>query len=178
MGKSLAYIPPSSKDGKIIVNIEKEDLLEQQKYWENLQIGYVIGDSPYVKTLESFEDRDCVLQSGPYMLFNKPLILHKWDIDFEFDPNCLTLIPLWVTLPGLLMGYWSGEALSKMASAIGKPLYTDNFTASMERISYAKILVETNVFQPLINSIEIITPSGILRQPVEYEWRPSSAPIV
>ncbi|WMV44256.1 hypothetical protein MTR67_037641 [Solanum verrucosum] len=54
MGKPLAYIPPSSKDGKIIVNIEKEELLEQQKYWKNSLIGYAIGDSPYVKTLESF----------------------------------------------------------------------------------------------------------------------------
>ncbi|KAH0751731.1 hypothetical protein KY285_004879 [Solanum tuberosum] len=54
MGKPLAYIPPSSKDRKIIVNIEKEELLEQQKYWENSLIGYAIGDSPYVKTLESF----------------------------------------------------------------------------------------------------------------------------
>lgn len=71
------------------------------------------------------------------------------------------------------MGYWSGEALSKMATAIGKPLYTDNFTASIERISYARILVETDVSQPLIDSIEIVTPSGTFQQPVEYEWRPS-----
>lgn len=74
---------------------------------------------------------------------------------------------------GLPVGYWSGEALSKMATAIGKPLYTDNFTASIERISYARILVETDVSQPLIDSIEIVTPSGTFQQPVEYEWRPS-----
>ncbi|KAH0751732.1 hypothetical protein KY285_004880 [Solanum tuberosum] len=60
-----------------------------------------------------------------------------------------------------------------MATAIGKPLYTDNFTASIERISYARILVETDVSQPLIDSIEIVTPSGTFQQPVEYEWRPS-----
>lgn len=59
-------------------------------------------DGYFIFRFESEEDGDCVLQTGPYTFFNKPLILHKWDIDFEFDPNYLTIIPLWVTLQGYL----------------------------------------------------------------------------
>ncbi|KAG5600973.1 hypothetical protein H5410_032343 [Solanum commersonii] len=36
------------------------------------------------------------------------------------------------------------EELSKGKSAIGKPLYTDSFTASMTQISYARVLVEAD----------------------------------
>lgn len=82
---------------------------------------------------------------------NKPFVLQNWDIDFEFNPDCIT-----ITFPGLLVGYWSSEVLSKVASAIGKPLYTDSFTASMARISYARVLVETDVSQPLLDSIEMV----------------------
>ncbi|XP_060177922.1 uncharacterized protein LOC132607865 [Lycium barbarum] len=42
----------------------------------------------------------------------------------------------------------------------------------MEKISYARILVETDVSQPLVDSIEITTPSSNLHQPVDYDWRP------
>ncbi|KAK4721238.1 hypothetical protein R3W88_011471 [Solanum pinnatisectum] len=168
MGKILAYVPPSSKDGKIVVNIETEDLRKRQSLWKTRYKGYVIGDTPYVKTRKSLlrmrgDLSKCpkfyVMQAGSYTLFNKPFILHKWSIDFEFDPDCLTIIPLWVTFPGLPVGYW-------------KPLYTDSFTTSMERISYARILVETDVSHPLLNSIEIVTPSGTFQQAIEYEWKP------
>ncbi|KAK6786919.1 hypothetical protein RDI58_015444 [Solanum bulbocastanum] len=73
---------------------------------------------------------------------------------------------------GLPVGYWSSEALSKGESAIGKPLYTDSFTASMTRISYARVLVEADVSQPLLDSIDIVIPTGSIQQQIEYDWRP------
>lgn len=76
-----------------------------------------------------------------------------------FDSDCITTIPLWVVLLGLPVGYWSSEALRKVVSAIGRPLYTDKFTANMDIISYARILVEADVAQPLPDSIELVTPS-------------------
>ncbi|WMV58357.1 hypothetical protein MTR67_051742 [Solanum verrucosum] len=87
------------------------------------------------------EERDTVMQDGPYTYFNKPFVLQNWDIDIEFNPDCITTIPLWITFPRLPVGYWCSEVLSKVASAIGKPLYTDRFTATMAKISYAKVLV-------------------------------------
>ncbi|KAG5571936.1 hypothetical protein H5410_061702 [Solanum commersonii] len=113
-GKVLSYIPPSSKEGKIYVSIQQEDLIEQVDYWKSTLIGYVIGDTPYMKIMENFV----------------------------------------------------------VASAIGKPLYTDSFTAIMARISYAKVLVETGVSKPLLDSIEMVTPTGSFQQRVEYDWRP------
>lgn len=56
--------------------------------------------------------------------------------------------------------YWSGDALSKIVSEIGRPLRTDHYTASMERISYARVGVKVYASQPLIESIEMVTPSG------------------
>ncbi|XP_060182423.1 uncharacterized protein LOC132612099 [Lycium barbarum] len=67
----------------------------------------------------------------------------------------------------------STEALSKIASVVSRPLYTDRVTADMERIAYARVLVETNVSQPLIDSIDIVTLSGsIHKQYIEYDWKP------
>ncbi|KAH0773615.1 hypothetical protein KY290_010752 [Solanum tuberosum] len=69
-------------------------------------------------------------------------------------------------------GYGSSEVLIKVASAIGKPLYTNRFTAIMARILYARVLVETDVSQPLLDSIETVTPTRSFQKAVEYDCRP------
>ncbi|KAK6773972.1 hypothetical protein RDI58_029211 [Solanum bulbocastanum] len=54
-------------------------------------------------------------------------------------------IPIWVKFPSLPVGYWSVQALSKVASAIGIPLYTNGFTTNAEKISYARVLIEVDI---------------------------------
>ncbi|XP_019235531.1 PREDICTED: uncharacterized protein LOC109215869 [Nicotiana attenuata] len=200
MGKPLTYVTPSIRDDKVIVKIVEDDIKRQKEVWNSALIGYVLGDTPYVRSMENYvntvwnfvdkpkilyheegyyifkfqtvEDRDLVLQSGPYTYHNKPMILRNWEIDFYFDPECLSTVPLWVKFPGLPVGYWSPEALGKLASGIGKPLYTDETTVDMERISYARVLIEVDVAQPLPECIELDTPFGTFQQQVTYDWRP------
>lgn len=42
----------------------------------------------------------------------------------------------------------------------------------MERIVYARVCVEVDAFQPLINSVEMVTPTDMFHQPIEYDWKP------
>ncbi|KAH0712197.1 hypothetical protein KY285_007799 [Solanum tuberosum] len=42
----------------------------------------------------------------------------------------------------------------------------------MDRISYACICVEVDVSQPLVEAIEMITPTCNFHQPIEYDWKP------
>ncbi|XP_070008836.1 uncharacterized protein At4g02000-like [Nicotiana sylvestris] len=93
-------------------------------------------------------------------------------MNFKFDPESVSMIPLWITFPGLPLGFWSTEALSKLASVVGKPLYTDKITAEMEKVSYARVLVETDISQPLPDSFEMQTKWGVIIQQIEYEWKP------
>ncbi|KAM3287499.1 hypothetical protein P3S67_020929 [Capsicum chacoense] len=128
-------------------------------------LGHVTGY--FIFRFNSVEDKDKLLLGGPYTFHNKPFIVQPWVIDFEFNQNCITTIALWITLPGLHVGYWSGDALSKIASEIGRPLHTDHYTISMERISYARVCVEVDATQPLIESVEIVNPTGTFHQPIE-----------
>ncbi|XP_019241653.1 PREDICTED: uncharacterized protein LOC109221639 [Nicotiana attenuata] len=187
MGMKLEYIQPCHRDGKIVIQIEENDVNELQEHWATALIGYVLGDTLYEKSMESYaesvwdfvtkpqilyhqdgyyvfrfttmEDRDAVMQAGPYSYHNKPFILQNWERDFYFDPKCITTIPLWIHLPSLSAGYWTADALSKVASAVGLPLYTDKFTAKLNKISYARVLVKVDITKPLVEEIEIVTPT-------------------
>ncbi|XP_009804428.2 uncharacterized protein [Nicotiana sylvestris] len=197
IGKILTYIPPDPHGDTIVVTIVDEDIKEHQSYWSNSLIGYVPGENPYFKSMENYvdnvwdfvnkskilchvdgyyifrfdsmDDRDRVIQLGPYTFHYKSFILMNWSIDFVFDLECLNVIPLWVRFPNLTVGYWSTEVLSKLASVVGKPMYTDLYTIEMDRISFARVLVEADSSHPLPSDIELHTPVGIIHQSVEYD---------
>lgn len=121
---------------------------------------------------ESLKDKTEVLHVGPYTYHNKPFVLKPWTTNFMFDKVAITTIPLWPNLLGLPVGYQSIEYLSKVASAIGKPLYTDKNTIDMNRISYGRVLVEIDISRPLTEAIEIKTLYGIIHQKEDYDWIP------
>ncbi|WMV19202.1 hypothetical protein MTR67_012587 [Solanum verrucosum] len=104
--------------------------------------------------------KERVLMEGPYYVNNRPLILNQWELDFEIDKEALSIVSQWVKFLGLPVGYWSVDALSKVASAVGQPIHTYRFTTNAKRISYARILLEVDVSQPLNEQIVIETPSG------------------
>lgn len=51
--------------------------------------------------------------------------------------------------------YWAAQGLSHLASAVGKPLYTDNMTASRSRISYARLCFEVDAAKELIKEFDL-----------------------
>lgn len=65
------------------------------------------------------------------------------------------------------------KSLSKIGSAIGTPLVTDECTTNKLRVSYARILVEVDIKLNLATEVTLKERQGrILKQPIEYEWRP------
>lgn len=50
--------------------------------------------------------------------------------------------------------------LSKIASAIGTPLFTDRRTATKESLTFARVCVEVEVDNPLLKSIQLDGPEG------------------
>lgn len=77
-----------------------------------------------------------------------------------FDPDYIIKILLWMIFSGLPVGYWSIEALSKIASVVGQHMYKNRFITDMNRISFARVFVEVNVSYHVIESIEIVSPSS------------------
>ncbi|PHU19828.1 hypothetical protein BC332_10979 [Capsicum chinense] len=145
--------------------------------WNSVSKPQVLyyDDNYYVFKFASAVDRDLVMQSGPYTYRNRPMILRNWSLDFEFKLECFSKIPLWFKFPSLPLGHLSKKALSKLASFVGKPLYTDKCTAEIERISYARVFIKVDINHPfresstnVINSIH--TDAGTkMTDPVDIE---------
>ncbi|KAK4357209.1 hypothetical protein RND71_022819 [Anisodus tanguticus] len=111
-GKKLDYFPPIVKDGVKIVRLNPTEVREQREKWEGAFIGYVVGGNPLFKDMlryvygvwnfvetpqvylhadgyfiyhfESEEEKNMVLDSGPYTYNSRPLVEgHQTNIEAQ-----------------------------------------------------------------------------------------------
>lgn len=74
--------------------------------------------------------------------------------------------------PNLHFSLWNSISIGKIASYLGKPLATDKLTANRDRLEYARVLVEMEISETLMESVPLVTKRGSIHLPVEYEWKP------
>ncbi|XP_060203006.1 uncharacterized protein LOC132631446 [Lycium barbarum] len=199
-GMSLVFILPKVQNGEKVVELSKIEIEKECAYWKQTIILYVIGASPTIATVAGFiasnwnfaskpriyyhndgyfivrfnsmEDRNEVIYSGPQLLNNRPLVIKPWSVKFDFAKEVLKIIPLWVKFPNLPLNYWSMDSLSRISSGLGNPLYVDECTTQMERISYARVLIELDIIRPRPNSVKVADPHGKeFDQAVAYDWK-------
>lgn len=161
-------------------------------------IGYILGRFPGMKEIEKVrnswqvphtfamhdsgwmvfrfaneEDRTRVLEGGPYDTFEDPWLIRPMPKCFSFDDASFGSIPTWIRLPGLPLDLWSEVALGKLVSNVGIPLAVDECTATMARISFARVLVEVDATKTLIKELSFPLHNGVeFHQEVVYERPP------
>lgn len=155
-----------------VIALDDEDTHDISKTWGYGIIGYVGGRFPGIKAitkemmkwkvkvklhmhpsgwlvfkLHSMEDRENVLDGGPYEVFGKPLHLKAMPNEFDYGDEEFTKVSIWVQLPDLPISYWTPSALSKIGSKIGTLITSDLLTECKDHIAYARVLVEVDVLE-------------------------------
>ncbi|KAL0445944.1 UNVERIFIED_CONTAM: hypothetical protein Slati_1722300 [Sesamum latifolium] len=119
------------------------------------------------------EDMQRIMAGGPYFIFGRPLMLKIMPASFDFQEDDISLTSVWATLPSLPLECWNPSALSKIGSRLGNAMAMESLTLKMERISYARILVEVDALKELVDQVEFILLNGAVRkQPIRYEFTP------
>ncbi|XP_016441540.1 uncharacterized protein LOC107767132 [Nicotiana tabacum] len=198
LGLKLDYYPPVMKDGIKVVKLNPQEIAEYNQKWSRALIGYVIGGNPTFKEMLKFvygvwnsvstthvflhnngyfifkfdneEGKEAILKQGPYIFNYRPFIIKQWDPEFQMNKEPTQLVPIWVMFPNLPIQFWAPPNLGRIASYMGNSICTDKLTAQEQRISYARILIEMDISQPLPDSISLELPDGThYSQSIEYE---------
>ncbi|GMP97031.1 hypothetical protein CsSME_00045439 [Camellia sinensis var. sinensis] len=163
----LQYFPPKVDNDKIVVKMPPVSLLAK---WEACLVGYFIDKRlPYTLiknsafnmwhnkgllevnmndegfTLFIFENKDCckdILDGGPWYVGGFLLILKQWHRMMKLSKEGKKTIPVWVKFYNIPMEFWNGDGLSRIASAVGVPLFMDQLTSSGNIISFARVCVD------------------------------------
>ncbi|PWA36994.1 zinc knuckle CX2CX4HX4C [Artemisia annua] len=124
-----------------------------------------------------------VLEAGPWMIRNIPIILKKWTVNTNILKEDLSHVPVWVKLHDVPLAVFSEDGLSLIATKLGKPIMLDSFTSTMcmeswGRCSFARCLIEVRANEMLKESVTMPIPLldgagfSIETVRVEYEWKP------
>ncbi|KAK8614487.1 hypothetical protein V6N13_068287 [Hibiscus sabdariffa] len=132
---SLQFFPPVTTNGRARVQPPKEVLSNGAKQWDNALV------------------RDWVLESGPWHIQQKAIVLRRWMPGLKFDVLQLDSTPVWVKLWHVPLELFSQQGLGYVASAIGKPLYIDRATALKQQLEFAKICTEVGAKETIPNSV-------------------------
>ncbi|KAI8537703.1 hypothetical protein RHMOL_Rhmol09G0045200 [Rhododendron molle] len=114
-----------------------------------------------------------IVELGPWHFGGRLMVLQIWHPGIEYEKEGLTKLPIWIQLYNVPLQYWTAEGLSYLASSVGKPLYADEMTETMKRISYARICVEVDVNASLPHSVDLFMSSGkMVSIAIKYPWKP------
>lgn len=117
-----------------------------------------------------------ILNRGSYTVQGQLLVLKPMTLFFFCKPN-LSSAPVWVRFPNLPLKCWSKACLLNISSIIGKPIHNDTPTNSMSRVSFARVLIEVDLYANVQPSVNIPMPNGtIINQKVVYESLPKICP--
>lgn len=196
-GWALKYVPVPI--GSTSVVITDDEIKAGREAWSTTLVATVLGkrllysdvkyfvetqwrlvDMPRINirangvclfSFNSAEDMNAVLERR-WTFFGFPMILRPWTPDLDLNKPDFSRIPVWVRFPDLSLEYWTPEILGKLASYLGRPIATDSLTAARQRLGYARVLVDVEIFDTLPESVPLETSFGKARQPVSFEWLP------
>ncbi|GJT94642.1 phospholipase-like protein [Tanacetum coccineum] len=109
-----------------------------------------------------------VLEQGPWLIRNVPLILNKWTPDLALTKDNVTKVHVWAKIHKVPVVAYTEDGLSLIGTQIGKPIMLDTFTSSMcgdtwGRMGYARALIEVSADRELKQEV-------VMGVPLEDVW--------
>lgn len=88
-----------------------------------------------------------MLEKGPWLIRNVPLILRKCSLDANLLKKDVCNVPVWVKLHDIPITTSAEDGLSAIATKLGTPLMLDSYTSTMcmkswGRSNYARAMIE------------------------------------
>ncbi|GJZ03193.1 trichome birefringence-like protein 3 [Tanacetum coccineum] len=97
---------------------------------------------------------DQVLEQGPWMIRNTPIILTKWSANLALTKDKVTKVPVWVKMHKVPVVAYYEDGLSLIATQVGRPIMLDTFTSEKcadpwGRLGFARALIEVGADKEL-----------------------------
>ncbi|GAU10489.1 hypothetical protein TSUD_421890, partial [Trifolium subterraneum] len=136
LGKSLGY------------NVMKTKL---ESIW-NLSGGIElmnVGNSFYMVKFDVEEDKNKVINGGPWMIYDHYLAISNWTPTFNAATAKIDKTMVWIRIPSLNLVYYDESVLWALSSMVGTPVKVDLHTQNVARGRFARMCVEIDLGQPV-----------------------------
>lgn len=122
------------------------------------------------------EDRNRVMDEGPYFFNSVGLYLRNWVERFNPDKENFNWAPVWIRLYSLPLEYWDEDSLQEIGKGLGEFIKIAEETKLRRYTSYARIYVYMHLDKALPNAVSIYHDDFEWIQPLDYEHVPFRCP--
>lgn len=117
--------------------------------------------------------RERVIKRRYWHVTDVPLVVREWSPETALDPLDLSALPMWIDLKGVPNMLFSRKGLKCLSRAAGKFVKLHPNTERCTRFDVARVLVEVNLQQPLVEKITFTNQEGQkVDIGVAYPWLP------
>lgn len=114
-----------------------------------------------------------VLQRKYWHIADIPLVVNEWSPETAAHPPDLTAMPLWVDFRGVPNALFSHKGLKCLTRAVGKYVKLHPTTEKCTRLDVARVLVEVNLQEPLVEKIVFKDKQNQQREiGISFPWLP------
>ena len=97
----------------------------------------------------------------------------QWSSSASASPPSLESIQIWAHLTGVPLDLRHQQGLSLVASLVGEPKETDDFTKNLISLTLSHVKVEVDLTQPLPSVVEFEREDGeVVEVSIHYLWVP------
>lgn len=123
--------------------------------------------------IENPQARARVLQRKDWHIADVPLVVNEWSPETALNQPDLTAMPMWIDLKGVPSHVFSRKGLKCLSRAVGKFVKLHPNTERCIRLDVARVLVEVNLHNTLIEKINFHDANGEeVTIEVLYPWLP------
>lgn len=117
----------------------------------------------------NIEERDRILEGGPYFMFSAGLYLRPWKERFNLETEDMKVAPVWIRMFSLPSEFWDLETLQDIGNSLGEFVKVSEKTKLQRYISYARICVYMDLSKELPEAIRLNWEDEEWIQPLDYE---------
>ncbi|GJX98938.1 RNA-directed DNA polymerase, eukaryota, reverse transcriptase zinc-binding domain protein [Tanacetum coccineum] len=114
-------------EGREVVIFDEESVMKGSRKWSLTLCGHFVGFKM------TYSELRYILVRMSWMVNNKPLMVHKWNLDVIIDKSDPKVLPCWIKLYNIPLEAWTIKGINAIASGLGKPLIMDKTTTKMCR---------------------------------------------
>jgi len=118
------------------------------------------------------EDRNRVLDGGPYFFNATGLYLRGWIELFNLDKEDLSWAPVWLRLYSLPLEYWDKDSLQDIGNGLGEFIKVVEETKLKRYTSYAWIYLYMHLSKALPDVVSLYHDDYEWLQTIDYEHVP------
>jgi hypothetical protein len=142
LGKNLGY------------NIMKNKLENVWKLMGKIELMDV-GSAFYMVKFDGEEDKNKVINEGPWMIYDHYLAVRQWTPNFNASTAKIDKTMVWIRIPSLNLVFYDESVLWAIASMVGNPIKVDLQTLKVARGRFARMCVEVDLTKSVIGRVGI-----------------------